>query len=198
MVALARSVLAVALLASTVAWADDPVSATPDEISEVRLDAGVAPEEPAPEPAPTEVAPPPPQFERLMKPVGAIVPASEGNAFLPRMRAEQAPYRFWTPTAREVARFEQLLPAYLKQAGHLNAGVQPDLWRRIGRYRRQYVGTFAWGRKRLVVFLFDAPDSEQIGLVRPFRVAGGGDHFLHIAYGVESETFVHLDVNGAR
>jgi hypothetical protein len=180
------------LFACAVARADDEPANPPDpppaECADCS-DGGVEPER----------APPPPvRFELIDKPVGAIVPASEGPVFLPRARPDLPAYRFWTPTPREVSLFEQQLPGYLQKAAHGNARVQPDLWKRIGRYRRQYVGTFAWGRRRLVVFLFDAEDSEHVGLTRPFRVAGGGDHFVHVTYAVESETFLHIDVNTQR
>jgi hypothetical protein len=104
----------------------------------------------------------------------------------------------WTPTADDVARLEERLPAFIAGLG----GAAPG--RPLGEYRRQYVGFTSGGRRYVYVNAFrrdfsdDDPRPEFRDYWRrtPIVVCDGGDAFFGIAYDVERASFADYAANG--
>lgn len=117
---------------------------------------------------------------------GVIVPEHDAGAFEPRAEG------YWTPTADDVARLEAGLPEYLRQAAPERA---PQLWQRLGEYKRQYAGLIRDGR-RLVYANYFCSTFDDSWRSAPLFVMDGGACFFQLTYDVERDSYQDLMVNG--
>ena len=113
----------------------------------------------------------------------------------------------WSPAPSQVEEAEARLPGYLRQQG------RDDVAKRLGEYRRQYVG-FTRAHRRLIYLnvmskqvvdsmLFTAEFSDPRTCRQPdfWRhemplILDGGDHLWHAEYDPDSRQFAALQFNG--
>jgi hypothetical protein len=120
-----------------------------------------------------------------------VFPASRGPEFSGWM--SKPPQGYWTPTRAEMARLEQGLAAYLRQAAPPHAG---DLVERLSGASGQFIGVVSAGR-RVVFGSFFCRAPEGIDLQSgPVFVADGGACYFQLSYDVEADRFYDLRVNG--
>jgi hypothetical protein len=112
----------------------------------------------------------------------------------------------WQPGPSDIARFEKLLPGFLK-----TQKLPPDFCP-LHEYYRQYVGIVRDGKKIIGVNFINIQDAISIFNLQsasgegrgkmedfwsqPVVVADGGAHFFYIQLEVDTGTFSHLIFNG--
>lgn len=122
---------------------------------------------------------------------GVIVPAAEAEAFLLAFYGAGAS-GYWTPGREDVLQLEERLPAFLQTSPDPRS---PDLWQKLARYKRQYVGVIENGTRKIFVSAFC--DTMGVDWKRePVAVADGGDCFFEVQYEPDSGAFVDLYVHG--
>ena len=96
----------------------------------------------------------------------------------------------WIPTKEQVLEAEERIEQYLKENPNKKS---PDLWRKLSKYKRQYVGIVVDGHKRIYCNFYcsDEPLSS-----KPYFVADGGDCYFQIEYDLKDKDCYNLIVNG--
>jgi len=114
-------------------------------------------------------------------------------AFTGKSGKGESAAELWMPTAADVRQLEAALPAYavpqLKRFG---------VTKRLGDYKRQYVGFVKGGQREIVVqFYHRTTDLVKSGkwLWQIVSVAGGGDDYLRAWYSVDKKRFTDFSVN---
>jgi hypothetical protein len=98
----------------------------------------------------------------------------------------------WTPGRTDVLKLEKGIESFLKKAAP--KGSQ-DLWTKIPKYKRQYIGIMRKGRKVIFVnFFCDALNMNW--KAAPVVVEDGGDCFFNVLYDPASAAFSDLRING--
>jgi hypothetical protein len=69
----------------------------------------------------------------------------------------------------------------------------PDLWQKLPRYKRQYVGFVINGHKRIFCNFYCSEESLSC---KPVVYEDGGDCFFQIEYDVEKEQVDKISING--
>ncbi len=122
---------------------------------------------------------------------GAIVPLSRANDFMRNMTG-RAEGKFWEPARGDVLQFEEGLAGYLREARNERS---PELWRKLGDYKRQYVGVIEDGRKVIYANFFCS--ALRIDWkTKPIAVEDGGDCYFQIKYEIETKRYRDLQING--
>ena len=104
-------------------------------------------------------------------------------------------YRFedkelWIPTKEQILEAEERIEQYLKDNP---AKKSPDLWRKLSKYKRQYVGIVVDGHKRIFCNFYS---SDEPLISKPYFVADGGDCYFQIEYDLKDKDCYNLIVNG--
>ena len=98
----------------------------------------------------------------------------------------------WTPGKSEIIKLEAGIKSYLKKAA---AKRSPNLWSKLAKYKRQYIGIVRNGRK--VIFSnFFCQSFDIDWKLTPVAVDDGGDCFFTVLYDSTSATFSALQING--
>lgn len=97
---------------------------------------------------------------------------------------------FWTPTKGQALEAEEVVEKFLKEK---RPAQSPELWQKLTRYKRQYVGYVADGRKRIHVNFYC---SEEPLTSKPVLYDDGGDCFFQVDYDVEGRKVEKLSING--
>lgn len=122
---------------------------------------------------------------------GVIVPREKAGEFMKGFSGIEEKDT-WTPDKSEILKLEEGLESYLKKAA---ARRSPNLWSKLAKYKRQYVGLMRKGRKVIFAnFFCDAFDLDW--KTRPVSVEDGGDCFFNVVYDSGSATFSDLQING--
>jgi hypothetical protein len=105
--------------------------------------------------------------------------------------------RHWTPALQDVRVFESGLPDYLRT---LKPPEEPDLYRIVPDYKRQYEGLVLDGRRVLFVF-FRCPshtddDYESEWSKHPMIVQDGGKCYFDIRFDIVTREYSELTFNG--
>lgn len=100
---------------------------------------------------------------------------------------------FWAPSLQNIAAAEAKLPAYLLVAPSEDAH---DIPAKLDRYRRQYFGVSARGRKILVINAFCHAFEETRMRSHLVVVLDGGDCFFEAFYDMTTGKFIGVAVNG--
>ncbi len=98
--------------------------------------------------------------------------------------------KFWTPTKEEVLKAEEKIEAHLKA----NPKAYADLWTKIPKYKRQYLGIVVNGHKRIFCNFFcllEGPLTD-----KPFIVFDGGACFFRIEYDLNDKKCYDFQANG--
>lgn len=134
----------------------------------------------------------PAAFERVQGPSydGVIVPASAEDHYGKTHAAGKKITGCWTPDRAAIARLEAALPAFLEK---VKPERSPGLHAKVPRYKRQYAGFLAGGRKIFVSFFCHEIDGWQ---TRPVLVRDGGDCFFQVVFDAETGALSDLMVNG--
>ena len=98
--------------------------------------------------------------------------------------------QFWTPTKEQVLKAEEELERFLKEKPPARS---PELARKLGRYKRQYVGILVDGQKRIFANFYCT--EEPLGC-RPVVYEDGGDCFFEVEYDVKDGKITRLEING--
>lgn len=122
---------------------------------------------------------------------GAIVPLKRADEFLRNMTG-RSEGKFWEPSRDDVMRFEEGIADYLREARDPRS---PELWRKLGDYKRQYVGLIEDGRKVIYANFF-CTAFEKDWMSSPIAVEDGGDCFFQIKYEIEARRYRDLYING--
>jgi hypothetical protein len=69
----------------------------------------------------------------------------------------------------------------------------PDLWQKLPRYKRQYVGVIVDGRKRIFCNFYCTKEPLTC---KPVIYADGGECFFKIEYDVDGRKVERLNING--
>jgi len=96
----------------------------------------------------------------------------------------------WIPTKEEILEAEEKIEQYLKDNPSKRS---PELWRKLSKYKRQYVGVVVDGHKRIFCNFYcsDKPlDS------KPYLVSDGGDCYFQIEYDLKDKDCYSLLING--
>lgn len=122
---------------------------------------------------------------------GVIVPLARASDFV-RNLTGSTQGKFWEPGRDDVLLFEEGLEDHLRKARDRRS---PELWRKLGSYKRQYVGVMENGRKVIYANFFC--DALRINwTTRPVAVEDGGDCYFQIKYEVETKRYRDLHING--
>ena len=100
------------------------------------------------------------------------------------------------PTHAEILALESRLPAYIHQASTTKA-VSSQVPELLHRYKRQYSGEIARGRRLIQVNLLCKVQGSEWRRY-PVGVRGGGECYIRTTYDLSAGTFVALDVNSPR
>jgi hypothetical protein len=98
--------------------------------------------------------------------------------------------QFWSPTEAQVLRAEKELERFLKEK---RPARSPELWTKLPRYKRQYLGIVVNGQKRIFANFYC---TEERLACKPVIYEDGGDCFFQAEYDVESEKITKLEING--
>lgn len=96
----------------------------------------------------------------------------------------------WIPTKEQIFEAEEKIEQYLKDNPNKKS---PDLWRKLSKYKRQYVGIVVDGHKRIFCNFFC---SEKPLSPSPYLVDDGGDCYFQIEYDLKDKDCYNLLVNG--
>ena len=104
-------------------------------------------------------------------------------------------YRFedkelWIPTKEQILESEERIEQYLKQNPD---NYSPDLWRKLSKYKRQYVGIVVDGHKRIFCNFYC---SNKVLSPNPYFVRDGGDCYFQIEYDLKDKDCYNLSING--
>jgi hypothetical protein len=122
---------------------------------------------------------------------GVIIPREKAVGFMKAFSGIDEK-EAWTPGRNSVLKLEERIESYLKKAA---AKRSPDLWSKLAKYRRQYVGVMRSGRKVIFVnFFCDAFNADW--KANPVVVDDGGDCFFNLLYDPGSSAFSDLQING--
>ena len=98
--------------------------------------------------------------------------------------------KFWRPTKGQVLKAEAEIERFLKDKPPAQS---PNLWQKLPRYKRQYVGVIIDGHKRIYC---DFSCSEDPLSCQPVIHSDGGDCFFQVEYDVEGQKVEWLRING--
>ena len=98
----------------------------------------------------------------------------------------------WAPTKEQVLEAETEIERFLKDKPPVQS---PNLWQKLPRYKRQYVGFIIDGHKRIFCNFYCSRLEEPL-TCKPVMVADGGDCFFQLEYDVEGEKVEKLQING--
>jgi hypothetical protein len=129
-----------------------------------------------------------------------MVPVSLGriHGYIATAAAFHYDAEHWTPTLQDVRVFESGLPDYLRT---LKPPEEPDLYRIVPDYKRQYEGLILDGRRVLFVF-FRCPsqhpdeDYESQWSKHPVMVSDGGKCYFDIRFDIVTREYSQLMFNG--
>jgi hypothetical protein len=122
---------------------------------------------------------------------GVIIPREKAGDFM-KAFSGLAEKEAWTPGRDSVIKLEERIESYLKKAA---AQRSPNLWSKLKKYKRQYVGVMRNGRKVIFAnFFCDAFDADW--KTNPVAVDDGGDCFFNLLYDPGSSAFSDLQING--
>ena len=102
----------------------------------------------------------------------------------------------WTPTLQDVRVFEGGLTEYLRTT---RPPEEPDLYRIVPDYKRQYEGLILDGRRVLSVFFRcprDAEDDDSEWSKHPMMVSDGGKCYFDVRFDIVTREYSHLMFNG--
>ena len=105
---------------------------------------------------------------------------------------------YWTPTEADIREAETLLGDYLASDEVAAVLRGSRVKSELAHYRRQYWGVVRDGQRELLVsFFHTSTPAVERGLWKTtvFAVAGGGDNYFRVSYGVESKRFSRLQIN---
>jgi hypothetical protein len=131
----------------------------------------------------------------LQSPV--MVPVSLGriHGYIATAAALDYDARHWTPTLQDVRVFESGLVDYLRTS---RPPEEPDLYRIVPDYKRQYEGLVLDGRRVLFVF-FRCPhsgDDDSSWSQHPMAVSDGGKCYFDIRFDIATREYSQLMFNG--
>jgi hypothetical protein len=115
---------------------------------------------------------------------GIICPNGEDWNFMFKGR------EFWSPTRAEVLKAEKGLERFLTENPPARS---PELWKKLSRYKRQYLGIVVNGQKRIFANFYC---TEERLACKPVIYEDGGDCFFQAEYDVESQKITKLEING--
>jgi hypothetical protein len=129
-----------------------------------------------------------------------MVPVALGpiHGYIATAAAYDYDARHWTPTLQDVRGFESGLVDYLRT---LKPPEEPDLYRIVPDYKRQYEGLILDGRRVLFVFFRCPPqhpddDYESQWSKHPVIVADGGKCYFDIRFDIVTREYSQLMFNG--
>ena len=97
---------------------------------------------------------------------------------------------FWTPTKAQALKAEERIKEHLKNKP---LSYVPDLWRKLPKYKRQYVGIIVNGHKRIFCNFYrsDEPLSD-----KPFFEFDGPYVCFWIEYDIEDQKCYNFEYSG--
>jgi hypothetical protein len=104
--------------------------------------------------------------------------------------AEKGDRNAWTPDEASIHAFEHGLADFLKSA---KPPEDPDLYKKLGKYKRQYIGKTR-GKKRALYVVFaceEPPDWQDVVRIRK----DGGTCFFEVEYLVDANRYQNLNVH---
>jgi hypothetical protein len=126
-----------------------------------------------------------------------MVPVSLGRVrgYIATAAAFDNDARHWTPTLQDVGVFEGGLVDYLRTA---RPPEEPDLYRIVPDYKRQYEGLILDGRRVLFVFFRCPrhPDDDSAWSEHPMMVSDGGKCYFDIRFDIVTREYSQLMFNG--
>jgi hypothetical protein len=131
------------------------------------------------------------EIVRTEKSEGVIVPRERAADFTTGLLGRDE-NEFWTPSRKDVLKFEEGIGAYLKKSAPRQS---PNLWSKLPKYKRQYVGVVKNGRK-LIYANFFCQSGNTDWKAHPVFVLDGGDCYFNVRYEVEAGAFSDLQING--
>jgi hypothetical protein len=130
---------------------------------------------------------------------GVVLPAEAATAVLCQCSRGSlgTASDYWTPTSGDIVRMENRLPAYLRANAHPH---QPQQWRALPRFLRQYLGVERGGRKLIHVNVVGGVLATRPAMQRAWRstaivICDGGPDFFSVEFDVVSGAFVRIDFN---
>jgi hypothetical protein len=101
---------------------------------------------------------------------------------------------FWTPPVDGILKLEEKIAEYLSQNSS-QFYRQPQVWKRLDEYQRQYIG-LERGNRQIIYGNYFCNSGGVNWREKLVVVDDGGDCFFQVEYDVESEVFIKLLVNG--
>jgi len=133
-------------------------------------------------------------------PRGAVLSGQAAFELMQGTYWEPGPLTVWEPGPADIARLEELFPAFM--AGQK---TRPD-YQPLHEYYRQYAGVIRNGKKIICVNLFhytfvqeglkDPRRAEDFWKIDPIFVSDGGSYFFMVLFDLETGTFHSLIFNG--
>lgn len=121
-----------------------------------------------------------------------VIVTSETVAWYVRDLTGARPEKVWEPERADVLEMESRLADYLRKT---RDGRSPDLWKKLTKYKRQYMGVIENGRKVIYTNFFCVVPKVDWKYF-PVVVEDGGDCYFQIKYEVETKKFRDLQING--
>ena len=98
--------------------------------------------------------------------------------------------KFWIPTKEQVLSAEAEIERFLKDKPPVQS---PNLWQKLPRYKRQYVGYIINGQKKIFCNFYC---TEEALSCDPVVYSDGGDCFFRIKYDVKGQKVEEISING--
>lgn len=105
---------------------------------------------------------------------------------------------YWTPAETDVREAETRLVEYLGSSDAAPVLRGARVRSELAQYRRQYWGVVRDGQRELLISFFHANTpavARELWKTTVFAVAGGGDNYFRVSFGVDSKRFSRLQIN---